>query len=138
QAEDGIRDLIVTGVQTCALPIGQKCTAIRRAFAPANLIDAAEAALKERLAKIVVGNPRDEKTKMGALVSALQRDDVRAQIEELSREARIVSGDPHKSNGKGAFLEPILLRCDSPDRATAVHEVEAFGPVATLMPYSDI
>jgi oxepin-CoA hydrolase/3-oxo-5,6-dehydrosuberyl-CoA semialdehyde dehydrogenase len=117
---------------------GQKCTAIRRALVPAALIDAAEAALKERLSKVVVGNPRDEKTQMGALVSAAQRNDVRSQIEKLSREARIVSGDSHKSNGKGAFLEPILLRCDSPESATAVHEVEAFGPVATLMPYKDI
>jgi oxepin-CoA hydrolase/3-oxo-5,6-dehydrosuberyl-CoA semialdehyde dehydrogenase len=117
---------------------GQKCTAIRRAFVPTNLIDAAEAVLKERLAKVVVGNPRDEKTQMGALVSASQREDVRSQIEKLSREARIVCGDPNKSNGKGAFLEPVLLRCDSPDRAAAVHEVEAFGPVATLMPYDEI
>ncbi len=117
---------------------GQKCTAIRRALVPANLIDAAEAALKERLAKVIVGNPRDEKTQMGALVSASQREDVRSQIEKLSREARIVSGDPNRSSGKGAFLEPILLRCDSPERANGVHEVEAFGPVATLMPYHDI
>ena len=117
---------------------GQKCTAIRRAFVPANLIDTAETALKERLAKVTIGNPRDEKTQMGALVSTSQREDVRAQIEKLSREARIVAGDPHKNDGKGAFLEPVLLRCDSPDRATAVHEVEAFGPVATLMPYNAV
>jgi len=117
---------------------GQKCTAIRRAFVPATLIDAAEAALKERLSKVIVGNPRDEKTQMGALVSTSQREDVRSHIEKLSREARVICGDPNKSNGTGAFLEPILLRCDSPERATAVHEVEAFGPVATLMPYKDI
>jgi len=117
---------------------GQKCTAIRRALVPAHLIDSAEAALKDRLAKIVIGNPRDEKTQMGALVSTSQREDVRAKIEKLSREAHIVVGDLHKNDGKGAFLEPVLLRCDSPDRAIAVHEIEAFGPVATLMPYSDI
>src|SRR4051812_3112008 len=61
---------------------GQKCTAIRRALVPAFFIDAAEAALKERLARVVIGNPRDEKTQMGALVSAAQRDDVRKQIEK--------------------------------------------------------
>ncbi len=117
---------------------GQKCTAIRRAFVPAKLIDAAEAALKERLAKVVVGDPRDEKTQMGALVSTAQRDDVRGKIEELSREARIVFGDPHKADAKGAFLPPVLLRCDDPAKATRVHETEPFGPVATLMPYRDI
>lgn len=117
---------------------GQKCTAIRRALVPAKLIDAAEAALKERLAKVAVGDPRKEATQMGALVSVSQRDDVRAKIEELSREARIVFGDPNKSEGPGAFLSPVLLRCDSPERASRVHEVEAFGPVATLMPYGDL
>ncbi|MBV9569831.1 MAG: phenylacetic acid degradation bifunctional protein PaaZ [Alphaproteobacteria bacterium] len=117
---------------------GQKCTAIRRALVPAALIDAAQAALQERLAKVVVGDPRNEKTRMGALVSTAQRSDVRAQIEKLKREARIVCGDPNRNNGHGAFLEPILLRCDSPAGATAVHEVEAFGPVATLMPYDGI
>jgi oxepin-CoA hydrolase/3-oxo-5,6-dehydrosuberyl-CoA semialdehyde dehydrogenase len=117
---------------------GQKCTAIRRAFVPAKLIDAAEAALKERLAKIVVGDPRDEKTQMGALVSTSQRDDVRGKIEELSREARIVFGDPGKAEGKGAFMAPVLLRCDDPGNAMRVHEMEPFGPVATLMPYKDI
>ena len=117
---------------------GQKCTAIRRALVPAKLMDATETALKERLSKIVVGDPRNEATQMGALVSLAQRDDVRAKIEELSREARIVFGDPDKSEGPGAFLSPVLLRCDSPDRATRVHAVEAFGPVATLMPYGDL
>ena len=117
---------------------GQKCTAIRRAFVPAKLIDAAEAALKERLGKIVIGDPRDEKTQMGALVSMAQRDDVRGKIEELSREARIVFGDPNKAEGKGAFMTPVLLRCDDPGKASRVHEMEPFGPVATLMPYRDI
>ena len=117
---------------------GQKCTAIRRALVPANRIDAVEAALKERLAKTAIGDPRDTKTQMGPLVSLAQRDDVRAKIEELTSEARIVSGDPHAKLGAGAFLEPILLRCDDADRASRVHQVEAFGPVATLMPYTDI
>ncbi len=117
---------------------GQKCTAIRRAFVPARLIDAAEAALKERLSKIVVGDPRDEKTQMGALVSTSQRDDVRSKIEALSREARVVFGDPQKTGDKGAFLPPVLLRCDDPAKATRVHETEPFGPVATLMPYRDV
>jgi oxepin-CoA hydrolase/3-oxo-5,6-dehydrosuberyl-CoA semialdehyde dehydrogenase len=117
---------------------GQKCTAIRRAFVPASAIDAAEAALKTALGEITVGDPRAETTKMGALVSTAQRDDVRAKIKELSAEARIVSGDPDKADGKGAFMQPVLLRCDAPGKANRVHDTEPFGPVATLMPYSDL
>lgn len=123
---------------------GQKCTAIRRAFVPASAIDATEAALKKALAEVLVGDPRGEGVTMGALVSKSQRDDVRAKIEELSREARIVFGDPRKANvrgvdaEKGAFLSPVLLRCDQPEKATRVHQIEAFGPVATLMPYRDV
>jgi oxepin-CoA hydrolase / 3-oxo-5,6-dehydrosuberyl-CoA semialdehyde dehydrogenase len=122
---------------------GQKCTAIRRALVPASLLDAVQEALKSRLDKIAVGNPRDESTRMGALVSVSQRDAVRAKIREIAAEAPIVYGDPAhvKVNGadaeKGAFLSPILLRCDQPWKGRAVHDVEAFGPVSTLMPYKD-
>jgi oxepin-CoA hydrolase/3-oxo-5,6-dehydrosuberyl-CoA semialdehyde dehydrogenase len=117
---------------------GQKCTAIRRAFVTAPVIDAAEAALKTALGEITVGDPRAETTKMGALVSIAQRDDVRAKIKELSAEARIVFGDPDKAEGRGAFMQPVLLRCDAPGKANRVHDTEPFGPVATLMPYSDL
>jgi oxepin-CoA hydrolase/3-oxo-5,6-dehydrosuberyl-CoA semialdehyde dehydrogenase len=118
---------------------GQKCTAIRRAFVPMKLLDAAEAALKARLEKIVPGDPRDEATKLGALVSVSQREDVRAKIAAIAKDGKIVSGDPAASpvNAKGAFLSPILLRCENPWEARAVHDVEAFGPVSTLMPYKD-
>src|SRR6187549_2685866 len=75
---------------------GQKCTAIRRAMAPAQHIDAVEEALRQRLAQTKVGDPRDEDTRMGALVSASQRDDVREKIAELEAAgARIVAGDPN-------------------------------------------
>jgi oxepin-CoA hydrolase/3-oxo-5,6-dehydrosuberyl-CoA semialdehyde dehydrogenase len=130
-------------VKEVSVKAGQKCTAIRRALVPASLVDAVQAALKSRLEKITVGNPRDEATRMGALVSLAQRDAVRAKIKELAGEASIVYGDPAhvKVSGaddqKGAFLSPILLRCDRPWQARAVHEVEAFGPVTTLMPYRD-
>jgi oxepin-CoA hydrolase/3-oxo-5,6-dehydrosuberyl-CoA semialdehyde dehydrogenase len=123
---------------------GQKCTAIRRAFVPASALDAAQAALEKALAEVVVGDPRGEGVTMGALVSLAQRDDVRAEIEALAREARIVFGDPRKANvrgadgEKGAFMSPVLLRCDQPDKAARVHETEPFGPVATLMPYRDL
>ena len=118
---------------------GQKCTAIRRALVPAALLDAAQAALIERLEKIAPGDPREEATRMGALVSVSQRDDVRAKIAEIARDGAIVYGDPDATpvNAKGAFMTPILLRCEQPKGARAAHDVEAFGPVATLMPYAN-
>ena len=118
---------------------GQKCTAIRRAMVPAALLDAAQTALIERLSKISPADPREETTLLGALVSVAQRDDVRAKIKELSADAAIVFGDPNAApvNAKGAFMSPVLLRCENPGQARAVHDVEAFGPVATLMPYKD-
>jgi oxepin-CoA hydrolase/3-oxo-5,6-dehydrosuberyl-CoA semialdehyde dehydrogenase len=125
-------------VREMTVKAGQKCTAIRRALVPASAIDAVEVALKRALSEIVVGDPRAETTQIGALVSTAQRDDVRAKIAELSREARVVHGDPNKGYGKGAFMMPVLLRCDEPDKATRVHETEPFGPVATLMPYGDL
>lgn len=123
---------------------GQKCTAIRRALVPSGVIEAAESALKKALADIVVGDPRVEGVKMGPLVSLPQRDDVRGKIGELTHEACIVFGDPMRvevrggDDVKGAFLSPILLRCDAPAKASRVHDTEPFGPVATLMPYSGL
>ncbi|PZO55389.1 MAG: phenylacetic acid degradation bifunctional protein PaaZ [Alphaproteobacteria bacterium] len=118
---------------------GQKCTAIRRALVPAGLLDAVQDALIARLEKTTPGDPRDEATRMGALVSISQREDVRAKVAELARDASIVFGDPKASpvNEKGAFISPVLLRCDRPWEARAVHDVEAFGPVSTLVPYKD-
>jgi oxepin-CoA hydrolase/3-oxo-5,6-dehydrosuberyl-CoA semialdehyde dehydrogenase len=117
---------------------GQKCTAIRRALVPAALLDAVQDALKMRLEKVVLGDPREEATRMGPLVGVGQREDVRAKIAELARDGEIVFGDPAAApvNPNGAFMTPILLRCESPWASHAVHEVEAFGPVSTLMPYS--
>ncbi|HEY2444850.1 MAG TPA: phenylacetic acid degradation bifunctional protein PaaZ [Rhizomicrobium sp.] len=123
---------------------GQKCTAIRRALVQSTAIDAVEAALKQALSGVVVGDPRVEGVKMGSLVSLSQRADVREKIGELSREARIVFGDPLRvdargsDDSKGAFLSPVLLRCDTPLQAARVHDTEPFGPVATLMPYNDL
>jgi oxepin-CoA hydrolase/3-oxo-5,6-dehydrosuberyl-CoA semialdehyde dehydrogenase len=120
---------------------GQKCTAIRRAMAPVEHLDAVQQALTERLASTKVGDPRAEDTRMGALVSLSQRDDVRAKIAELEAAgARIVAGDPSAEPpvSGGAFLPPVLLRTDDPWAAQAVHDVEPFGPVSTIMPYRDL
>ncbi|MDB5691841.1 MAG: paaZ [Alphaproteobacteria bacterium] len=119
---------------------GQKCTAIRRAMAPAEHIDAVEEALRQRLAKVKIGDPREEGVTMGALASRAQLTSVRAAVAELAKSARIVAGDPDTSPvaGNGAFMSPILLRTDDPWHAQAVHDVEAFGPVSTIMPYRDL
>lgn len=117
---------------------GQKCTAIRRAIVPARLLDAAQAALVARLEQVAPGDPREEATKLGALVSVSQREDVRGKIAELARDGEIVFGDPSAApvNPRGAYMTPVLLRCEKPWEARAAHDVEAFGPVSMLMPYS--
>jgi oxepin-CoA hydrolase / 3-oxo-5,6-dehydrosuberyl-CoA semialdehyde dehydrogenase len=135
-------DLFVKEVATeMTVKAGQKCTAIRRAMAPADHLDAVQRALRERLSKTKVGDPRAEDTRMGALVSVSQRDDVRDRIRELEAAgARIVSGDPGAQPPVpgGAFLQPVLLRADDPWGTDAVHDCEPFGPVSTIMPYRDM
>ncbi len=134
-------DLFVKEVaREMTVKAGQKCTAIRRAMAPAQHLDAVQAALAERLAKIRIGDPREDGVQMGALASRAQLNAVRAAVAELSKSARIVAGDPDAAPvpGDGAFISPILLRSDDPWGAAAVHDVEAFGPVSTLMPYTDL
>src|SRR5689334_5135517 len=135
-------DLFIKEVATeMTVKAGQKCTAIRRAMAPAEYLDAVQQALSERLAKTKVGDPRAEDTRMGALVSTSQRDDVREKIAQLEAAgARIVAGDPNAEPPVpgGAFLQPVLLRTDDPWKTEAVHDCEPFGPVSTIMPYKDI
>src|SRR5207237_8107414 len=120
---------------------GQKCTAIRRAMAPTGYLDAVQQALAERLARTKVGDPRAEDTRMGALVSLSQRDDVRQRIAELEAAgARIVAGDPNADPPVpgGAFLPPVLLRTDDPWATAAVHGCEPFGHGSPIMPYAGV
>lgn len=123
---------------------GQKCTAIRRILVPGGQVDAVIAAVSARLETTVIGAPERETTRMGALISTGQRQDVLDKVALLRTEAERVHGDPEAfavdgaDPEKGAFLPPILLHCADPDRARHVHEVEAFGPVATVMPYVDL
>ena len=123
---------------------GQKCTAIRRAFVPRAQVGAVVDALKARLSKVVVGNPATEGVTMGALASVGQRDEVRKAVARLREQAELVFGDPQKVDVKGAdaeagaFLSPLLLLCDKPQQSSVVHEIEAFGPVSTVMPYDSV
>lgn len=119
---------------------GQKCTAIRRIIAPDAIVADVIDAIAARLAKITVGDPRDEATRMGALVSLSQQADVREKTAKIGAEARLAFGGELSFAGadKGAFVAPHLFHCENPDAARAVHEEEAFGPVSTVMGYRDL
>ena len=117
---------------------GQKCTAIRRIMAPEAQVEAVIDALSQKLSNITVGDPREKDTQMGALVSNKQKMDVLAMSARIATQAERVIGDPDSfamADSPGAFLPPILFHCADPDSATVVHDVEAFGPVSTVMPY---
>ncbi|WP_223427087.1 phenylacetic acid degradation bifunctional protein PaaZ [Tateyamaria pelophila] len=120
---------------------GQKCTAIRRIMVPEDQVDATIEALCARLAKVRVGDPRADGTTMGALVSGAQKNDVLDKVAMIGAEAEQVFGNLDTfamADSKGAFLPPMLFHCSDPDKASLVHDVEAFGPVSTIMPYRDI
>ncbi len=121
---------------------GQKCTAIRRALVPAALADEVTAALEARLSKVVTGNPRNQDVTMGPVINKSQQAAVLDALTELKGDARVITGDgdvdPVDADADiGCFVAPTLLRCDDPKGAKAVHSVEAFGPVCTLLPYDD-
>jgi len=119
---------------------GQKCTAIRRALVPAAWLGDVAAAARERLAAVAVGNPASPEVRMGALASLEQRAEVRHAVARLLSAGHLVYGDPARvavvdaDPERGAFVSPLLLQADDPGNA-APHDVEAFGPVATLIPY---
>ena len=120
---------------------GQKCTAIRRAFVPTAVLDDVQAAVVDRLAHVVVGNPVEPSVRMGPLASLEQREEVRRSLKALLDAGDLAYGDPDHvevvgaDNERGAFISPIFIRCDDAARPEP-HEVEAFGPVSTLMGYS--
>ncbi|MEX0591329.1 MAG: 3,4-dehydroadipyl-CoA semialdehyde dehydrogenase [Xanthobacteraceae bacterium] len=120
---------------------GQKCTAIRRVFVPAERADAVSEAIKAQLGKTVVGDPAREDVRMGPVVTKAQQAAAQKGIGGLAKEAKIVSGgaDAPKLDGidpaKSSFVAPTLLRIDDAAGARAVHEIEVFGPAATVIPY---
>jgi len=123
---------------------GQKCTAIRRIIAPAAIAGELVDALAKALGDIRIGNPASKDVDMGSLASQGQRDEVRGRVRELSHQADIVYGGKDEFDlvdadaTKGAFFMPTLLHCEKPLSSSAVHSVEAFGPVSTVLPYQDI
>lgn len=134
-------DEIVKEITTKA---GQKCTAIRRIIAPRELSAELVDALSTKLAAVRVGNPANKDIDMGALASLDQRDEVRARVRELAADSEIVFGNAEHCEAidadavKGAFFAPVLLHCDRPSATTRAHHVEAFGPVATVLPYDSL
>ncbi|WP_300032882.1 phenylacetic acid degradation bifunctional protein PaaZ [uncultured Roseobacter sp.] len=137
-------DLFVKEVsREMTVKAGQKCTAVRRILVPRALEDAVISALSERLQKTTIGDPRLDDVRMGALVSAAQKRDVLEKAACIASEAERVTGDPEaftiigETVQNGAFLPPMLFHCSDPDAARHVHDTEAFGPVATVMGYTD-
>ncbi len=117
---------------------GQKCTSIRRILAPEAMVEPVIEALSAKLESVVIGDPSERSTTMGALVSTGQRADVLAQMELIGNEAKRVFGSDTPPLDQGAFITPQLYYCADPDAARAVHEVEAFGPVSTVLPYKNL
>ncbi len=134
---------IKEAVQEITTKAGQKCTAIRRILAPENQVEAVLKHVSDALSQVVVGHPALAQSQMGPLVSLAQRQDVLNTVNTLMNDCERVIGDPdtlsvHGADAiKGAFMPPTLLLCREPDTAQHVHEIEAFGPVCTVMPYRD-
>ena len=131
-------------VKEITIKAGQKCTAVRRIIVPENLLDEVQGAIAARLASTKIGDPSAEGVRMGALATKLQVQRVSASVAELAKTQQIVYGNLSDfevigaNKEVGAFFPPVLFRNENPFTATAVHEIEAFGPVATIMPYKDM
>ena len=120
---------------------GQKCTAVRRIFVPESKMDEVAKALGTELNKTVIGNPLNEKVRMGALAGEGQRQEVKTQVQKLLASSQVIYGSLDSVSvidadaEVGAFLSPILLQNNNPFTTEESHNIEAFGPVSTLMPY---
>jgi oxepin-CoA hydrolase/3-oxo-5,6-dehydrosuberyl-CoA semialdehyde dehydrogenase len=123
---------------------GQKCTAIRRIIVPADRVEDVQIALGKRLKGTTVGDPSVEGVRMGPLAGISQRNEVREKVQQLAKSQQIVIGDLEHfevvgaDKEKGAFLPPLVFLNTDPFVKTDVHNIEAFGPVSTIMPYSDL
>lgn len=123
---------------------GQKCTAVRRILVPENKIDQVQKALITKLEKTIIGNPENKDVRMGALASKIQVERVKENVELLMESQEKVFDNSlnlnlvDASEEKGAFFSPVLFRNDEPFLKDAVHNIEAFGPVSTLIPYKNM
>ena len=123
---------------------GQKCTAIRRIFVPENEMEDVWKAMSKSLAQTTIGNPENEKVRMGALAGLFQKKEVLDQVQKLLASSQIIYGSLDSVElidadiNKGAFISPLLLMNETPFKSEEAHNVEAFGPVSTIMPYKNI
>ncbi len=138
-------DLFIKEVQReMTVKAGQKCTAVRRIIVPEKLVEDVQIALGKRLAQTVIGNPAVEGVRMGALAGLEQVKEVKEKVAQLSASQKIVFGDIDNfevtgaDKSKGAFLSPILFLNENPFTNTDCHNIEAFGPVSTIIPYKTL
>ena len=121
---------------------GQKCTAVRRIFVPENKMEDVWKALRTELEKTLIGNPLNEKVRMGSLAGNDQRNEVKAQVQKLLASSEILYGSMDSvavvdaDEHIGAFMSPMLLLNKTPFTSDEPHNIEAFGPVSTIMPYN--
>jgi oxepin-CoA hydrolase/3-oxo-5,6-dehydrosuberyl-CoA semialdehyde dehydrogenase len=135
-------DLFVKEVRKeITVKCGQKCTAVRRILVPEKYLSDVQEALVKALGQTAIGDPRNEKVRMGSLAGMAQREDVIAALNELKKDSQVIFGNDalnliEADDAKGAFMSPTLLLNNKPFERLSSHSVEAFGPIATLMPYS--
>ena len=122
---------------------GQKCTAIRRIFVPKNKMEDVWKAISKSLDQTTIGNPQNEKVRMGSLAGKSQKKEVLEQVQKLLASSQIIYGSLDSvelidaDNEKGAFISPLLLKNEKPFQSDEVHNIEVFGPVSTIMPYKN-
>jgi len=138
-------DLFIKEVQReMTVKAGQKCTAVRRIIVPEKLLEDVQIALGKRLAKTTIGDPSVEGVRMGALAGSEQKIEVTEKVQQLAQSQEIVYGSLEEfevtgaDKNKGAFISPILFLNDDPFNKTDCHNIEAFGPVSTILPYKTI
>ena len=138
-------DLFIKEVQKeMTIKAGQKCTAVRRIIVPESLVEDVQIALGKRLSKTTIGNPSVDGVRMGSLAGNEQKMEVRKKVKELSKSQEIVFGSLDNfdvigaDKDKGAFISPILFLNDDPFNKIDCHNIEAFGPVSTILPYKNI
>ena len=138
-------DLFIKEVQKeMTVKAGQKCTAVRRIIVPENLVEDVQIALGKRLSKTTIGNPSVDGVRMGSLAGNDQKMEVREKVKKLSKSQEIVFGSLDNfdvvgaDKNKGAFISPILFLNDDPFNKIDCHNIEAFGPVSTILPYKNI
>ncbi|PZX60706.1 phenylacetic acid degradation bifunctional protein PaaZ [Hydrotalea sandarakina] len=138
-------DLFIKEVRReMTLKCGQRCTGVRRILVPENKIDLVQNDLSKALSQTVIGNPLNEKVRMGSLAGKTQKAEVLKQVSLLLKTSELVYGNLETvevvdANAQaGAFISPLLLRNNQPLHTSEVHNIEAFGPVSTLMPYRNL